>query len=385
MSGCRPTCLPTRCQLDEEALRAAYQDRIDKFVTPQRRLVEQLVFPDEGTAQQAKARFDAGEATFEDLAAERGLTLADLDLGEVTEADLGAAGPDVFALDAPGVVGPLPTDLGPALFAMNAILDAQETTFEEARDDLAAEATLDKARRLVADQSDGIEDLLASGATLEEVAAETGMELAEIEYSAGAEEGIAAYSTFREAAEAVTADDFPTLTALDDGGVFALRLDGIDPAALRPLDEVREEVAEAWTASETHAGLVRLGEEIVAQLANGATIESTGLVTTRYERFTRDGFIDGAPADVVTAAFSLQPDAAAVVDSGGTVHVVALKSVHAADPDSPELTRTRDALDTQFGQALAQDMFELFTQGIQSEAGIRIDQAAVNAVHSQMN
>ena len=306
-------------------------------------------------------------------------------MGEMSKADLGVAGDAVFALTEPGVVGPLPSDLGPALYAMNGILEAQEVSFEEARDDLASEAAADKARRLVAEKSDGIEDLLASGATLEEVAAETGMELGEVAFDAGTEEGIAAYTAFRDAAEAATAEDFPVLTPLDDGGIFALRLDGIDPPALRPLDEVRDQAAEGWRQNETHARLLALAEEIKATLAGGGTLEGAGLVTTRYDEFARGGFIADAPAAVAETAFSLDEGGSAVVDSAGRVHLVALDAVHAADPASEEVVRTREALEAQLGQSLAQDMFQLFTQAIEAEAGIRLDAAAINAVHAQMN
>ncbi|MDW4548943.1 SurA N-terminal domain-containing protein [Defluviimonas sp. D31] len=380
-----PEMLEGKVELDEDALRASYQERIDEFVTPERRLVERLVYPNEEAAEAAKARFEAGEVTFEDLARERGLTLPDTDLGEMSEAALGAAGAPVFALEEPGVVGPLPSDLGPALYAMNGILEAQEVTFEEARPDLATEASADRARRMIADRTDAIEDLLASGATLEEVADETEMELGEVAFDATTEDGIAAYSAFRDAAQAATDADFPTLTALDDGGVFALRLDGIDAPALRPLDEVRDAAAEAWTRDETHKRLVARADEVKAELEAGKALEATGLVTTRYEDFARGGFLSGAPADVAEQAFTLAEGEAAVVETPETVHVVALTGITAAAADGPELTRARDALEVQFGQSLAQDMFELFTEALQAEAGIRIDQAAVNAVHAQLN
>lgn len=380
-----PDMLADEVQLDEATLQAAYAERIDEFVTPERRLVERLVYPDTATAEAAKARFDAGEATFEDLAAERGLTLADIDLGEMSKAALGAAGDAVFALEEPGVVGPVASDLGPALYAMNGILEAQEVSFEEARDDLSAEAATDKARRLVADRSDGIEDLLASGATLEEVADETGMELGSIAFSAGTEAGIAAYTAFRDAAAAATADDFPVLTPLDDGGVFALRLDGIDPPALRPLDEVRDQATEGWRVAETEARLVKRADEIAASVAAGGTLEGAGLVTTRYDDFARGGFIADTPAAVAEKAFTLAEDGSAVVESDGRVFLVALNAITAADPAGDEVVQTREALEAQLGQSLAQDMFQLFTQSLEAEAGIRLDTAAINAVHAQMN
>ena len=92
-----------------------------------------------------------------------------IDLGEMTRQQLGAAGDAVFALDGPGVVGPVQTDLGPALFSMNAILDPINISFDEAKPDLRQEAAIDRAQRMIDDNSADYEDMLAGGATLEEL------------------------------------------------------------------------------------------------------------------------------------------------------------------------------------------------------------------------
>ncbi|GAB4387391.1 peptidylprolyl isomerase [Albidovulum sp.] len=381
-----PEMLTGEVTLDEAALRELYQSRISEFVQPERRLVERLVYPDEAAAEAAMARYRAGEATFADLAAERGLTLDDIDLGEVTEADLGAAGAAVFALAEPGVVGPLPSDLGPALYSVNAILEARETSFEQARDELAAEAELDQARRLVAERSERIEDVLASGASLEDVAAETGMELGTIAVDAGTDEGIAAFAEFRKAALEVTAEDFPTLHPLSDGGVFALRLDGIDPPALKPLAEVRDEVIAAWRAEETHKRLMALAGQVQARLAAGEALESTGLVVTRYDDFPRQGHLGGAPAQTVDRVFALKaPGDSAIVEDGDRVVLVALRAIHPADPEAPDSRDLVAAIAEQTAGSLANDMLSYYVQAIEDEAGIRLDPQAINAVHAQMN
>ncbi|MEM9972182.1 MAG: SurA N-terminal domain-containing protein, partial [Pseudomonadota bacterium] len=129
----------------EEELRREYDARINEFVEPERRLVERLIYPAASDAAAAKAALDSGEKTFEDLVDERGLSLSDVDLGDVTEADLDAAGPPVFELTEPGIVGPVDTPLGPAFFRVNAILAASEITFEEARDALEADLSADRA------------------------------------------------------------------------------------------------------------------------------------------------------------------------------------------------------------------------------------------------
>jgi peptidyl-prolyl cis-trans isomerase D len=95
----------------EADIKAAYDAAGDIYNVPEKRLVERLVFPSDAEAKAAKAKLDAG-TSFEDLVKARGLALTDIDMGDVTEAKLGAAGKDVFALTAPGVVGPLPSDRG---------------------------------------------------------------------------------------------------------------------------------------------------------------------------------------------------------------------------------------------------------------------------------
>ncbi len=380
-----PEMVAGKVTLDDAALHKAYEARIDEYVTPERRLVEKLVYPDEATAKAAKARFDAGEIDFAGLAKERGLELADVDLGDVAKEDLGAAGDAVFALTAPGVVGPIETEFGPALFAMNGILDAQTVTFDEAREELAAEASLDQARRMIADESNTLEDLLATGATLEDVAKETDMELATMAFDKTSEEGIAAYPAFRDAAQAATAEDFPQLVPLDDGGVFALRLDSIDPPAVRPLDEVRDQVVADWTKDQTQAELKKMADDIAAASTDPAALEASGLVVTRYDDFARGGFIDKTPPEVVQRAFTMADGTTAAVETQGRVFLIALSAVNAADPTAPEVVQLRGQVATQMSQSIAQDMFQLYTEAVEARAGIKLDQNAIAAVNAQLN
>jgi peptidyl-prolyl cis-trans isomerase D len=380
----KPEDVAATIEVDEAALQAAYEARKSEYVVPERRLVERLTFEDQEAADAAKARLDAGEITFEDLAGERGLTLEDIDLGEATREDLGPAADTVFAMTEPGIAGPVSTDLGPALYAMNGILAASETPLAEVRDDLAAEARADRARRKITEESAGIEDILASGATLEDVAAETGMTLGTIEYNSQSEGGLAGYEAFRSAAGAVTAEDFPELVELDDGGVFALRLDGIDPPTLRPFDEVRDKVADDWRRDETHARLKTLGETVIARIAGGQSLEAQGLVVTRFEGFARGGVVADTPGEVVKAAFATEAGTATVVDASLRVHIVSVTAVAPEDPATEDAKRVREAISAEARQAVQNDVFDLFTQSLQLGAGITLNQAAMNAVHTQI-
>ncbi|RVV99355.1 peptidylprolyl isomerase [Mesobaculum littorinae] len=269
-----PEMLVDDVDIPEDRLRALYDENIAQYVQPERRLVERLVFSDAQAAEDARAAIDAGETDFDTLVKDRGLTLDDVDLGDVAQEDLGAAGEAVFALDAPGIAGPAESPLGPALFRMNAILQATEVPFEEAEEDLRATYAMDTARRQITDEVERLDDLLAGGATLEDLAAETDMELGEILWSGQTAEGITAYDAFREAAAAAQEGDFPAIVELADGGVFALRLDGIVEPEVQPFEEVADRVRADWTEAQQRDRLLARAEEIAEAIRTGAPILS---------------------------------------------------------------------------------------------------------------
>lgn len=399
-----PEMLEDSVTLDETALRDLYQQRIDEFRQPERRMVERLVFGDEASAQAAKARIDAGQSTFEQETNQRGLQLADIDLGEVAEPDLGAAGGAVFALDQPGVVGPFMTDLGPALFSMNAILDPVDISFEQAAPDLRAEAAADRARRLIEEQAPEFEDLLAGGATLEDMPNSTPMQLGTIEYSADSpSEGIAAYQTFRERARALTPTDFPQLYQLDDGGVFALRLDSLVPPALIPLDQVRDRVLADWTQAETQRMLMAVGEERKVALdsaapapaadtpAAGTAAPTTATPTPGPDPLApvsgleRDGAIDGVPQDVVAQAFRLTtPGEVEVVEAENRVFLVRLDRIIPADLTADEAQQVVSGVGSRLTDSIQSDLFDAYARALQASHGVTLNQSALNAANARI-
>lgn len=380
-----PEAIAADQPVDEAALKELYQDRIADFVQPEKRLVERLVFPSAEEAEAAKARLDAG-TSFETLVADRGLGLDDIDLGDVSREDLGAAADGVFGLTEPGIVGPLDSDFGPALFRMNAILSAQEVTFEDARADLAMEIQGDAARRAIADQIEAIDDLLAGGATLEDLAKEQGMTIGTIDFVANSPspEGIAAYPKFREAAIAAQEGDFPEAVLLDDGGVVTLRLEEIVPPTPIPFADAREDVVAAWRSDATAKALAAQAIDIKAAVEGGASLGSFGIVD-RTARIARDGFIENTPPELLTAVFAMQPGELRVIEGPGFTGIVQLDDINAADPEGDDAAALKGAIAAQVEQALSQDALTLFTNALTNEAGISLDQTAINAVHAQFN
>lgn len=370
--------------VDEAELRKLYDQRIGEFVQPERRLVERLVFESEAAALAARNRLDAGQVSFEELVAERGLDMTDADMGDVAKSDLGEASEAVFALEEPGIVGPLMSSLGPALFRMNGILAAEEITFEEAKPTLTSEFAVDAARRQIRTQAEPIEDLLAGGASVEDLGRDAGMTVTTLIVEPGLAEGIAAYPKFREQAARIGEGDFPELVVLDDGGIAVLRLDEVLPAALRPFEEVAEAAAEAARNAALAAALDGLMTTIEAELAKGAALGNFG-ITEVHAAMPRGGRIDAAPADLMPeTVFKMTEGETRRVVAGSFVALIRLDAIVAADQDTEEARALKAGFLTQQGQEIGGDVFALFAAALEAGARISLNDAAIAAVHSQM-
>ncbi|MCM2561123.1 peptidyl-prolyl cis-trans isomerase [Lutimaribacter sp. EGI FJ00015] len=377
-----PEMVVEQIDLPEDVLRTEYERRADDYNRPERRLVERLGFADAAAAEQAKSRIAAGETTFDAVVQDRGLELADVDMGDVARGDIGAAADAVFGAEVGEVVGPVDSPVGPALYRVNAKLDAQETPFEEVEQELRDEIALDRARRLIETRLTEIDSLLAGGATLEELESEAGMQVAQIDWFPESGEGPANYESFREAAQQVAQDDFPEVAEMEDGGVFALRLDEVIDPQVQPFEDVRASVLAGWQTAETNRRLRELAEGLLPRISEGRAMTSLGYDVREEREITRGGFIAGTPPDFLEQVFAMTPGTPGIIDGMGAVYVVQLDAVLPPDTEIAEVARLRSQLAEQARQGLAQDLFQAFASDIQARAGLQLDQTAINAVHA---
>jgi peptidyl-prolyl cis-trans isomerase D len=300
-----PDQIADQIEVPEDDLRALYDERDSEFNIPERRLVERIVFAPTAEAQTALDSINSGDASFEDVVAARGLTLADVDMGLVTRASLGDAADTVFSLTNSGITATADTALGPGFYRINAILAPRTTPFEDVRAELLDEASADAARRLVTDQIADFDDLLAGGATLEELARETDMQLGQIDWVQPTDDGIAAYDGFNDAAAQITASDFPSIQILADGGIFALRLDELIPERPDTFENAREQVIIDWTVAETSSALTAEADRLMASLAGGASLSSLGLPVNVETNVKRDAAYPDNPPGFVDQVFEM--------------------------------------------------------------------------------
>lgn len=379
--------LGDQIEIDEADVRALYEDRVDEYQSPDQRLLDRLGFADMAAAEAALARINEAGASFDDIAEERGLGPTDIDMGTVQAEDLGAdARALVFGTENLGVVGPVATDLGPTLFRINAVFAARETPFEDVRDELAAELSQEEAAAEIGEQVEAFEDLIAGGATIEELAAETPLVLATLDFTPEADNDLVRDADFREEVLAAEVGQDRDLISLSDG-VAVVRVDEIIPPTLQPLADIRDAVIADWTASETANRIEALAETFREEIDGGKALTDIAaerdFIITAETPLGRNDIIEDTPPAFLDTLFETDPGKAYIVRDGDTILLGQVGEIVPLDPESDDAARLQRIAVTYQGST-TQDVFTYFARGLQAEAGVSIEAGVLRQVQEQL-
>src|SRR5438128_1555881 len=160
---------------DEDAKKIFEQNR-DRLGSPEKREVQQMVFPSEGEAQAARARITSG-MSFDDLAKERNLNLADVDLGMIAKTAIidPAIADAAFALPSGEVSQPVQGQFGVALVKIGKIEPGTAPTFESVAAQVKKELATERARAKVNEIQNKMEDERSGGANVVEASQKLGL------------------------------------------------------------------------------------------------------------------------------------------------------------------------------------------------------------------
>jgi peptidyl-prolyl cis-trans isomerase D len=371
-------------EVSEDAVDAALEAQAGRFSTPERRYVDRIGFASEEEAEAARRRLDAGEVTFEQLAAERELSPADIDQGLLAASDVAAsAREEVFGLPGPGIAGPVATPLGPSLYRVNGIVAGRTMPADEARAQIREELALSQARDRILDIARELEDMIAGGASIEELVAETPLVQGEIALDAGTTEGVAADPEFREVALTASENFETDPFELSDGSVATVRVDAILPPALLPLDEARDRVAEDWRAERTAAALTEAAEAWRVEIAEGAPIEDLaerlGVRVETAGPLSRGDIAQAAPSELVAEIFELEPGQATILPEPGGALLARLDRIEPFDPQSEENQAVVASVQAEFRRQIGDDMLAYLTRALQTEAGVSVNESLLQS------
>ncbi len=376
--------------VSDEDLHAAYDARAAEFQTPERRTVDQVLVADEAAARKIESSLAQGQS-LEEAASAAGaevLTLNSLAredlLPELTE--------PVFSLQQGGISAPVQSPLGWHVVRVSGIEAGSTQAFEQVRDTVLADVKRDRAMDTVFESANKVEDALAGGATIEDVAQRFGLRLIEVpaidangrKPDGGVVEGLPAAQQVAQAAFGLQQGAATTLTETPDGDYFIARVDAITPATLRPLESIRAEVVAAWQADQRAQRATKKAGEVEERLKAGSTPQDIaasvpGAVAGVTPALTRAGRENGGlPPGLVQRLFEMKQGEVATAPTQDGQIVVRLKEIQGADPASAgaQVAQVRQGVQ----QAIAGDLLAQFTEALRQRYPVSIHQNTIDTM-----
>ena len=385
-----PETVKAEVDITEADLRAAYEANKAQLGKPEKRKIQQITFPDLAAANAAHQKLQSG-GDFLAIAKDQGLSDSDIDLGSLSRAELAdpAIAEAAFKLEVDKVSEPISGKFGGVvLLRVTAIEPGSTPTFEEAKADLEKKLLKERASGAIFDLHDKIEDELASGTTLSEVANKLKLDyqlIEQIDREGRKPDGTAVtLPAQKEVLNAIFATDTGVendpIDAKDEGVIWYEVL-GVVPQQLKPFDQVKDKVAADWRSSEVRAKVAKYAQDLVNALSSGSkTLEDVAkelnVEVLTSDPLKRDGMTVYVLPTAVAQAFTLPEkgygSAPSGIDDGRIVFQV--DKVTAPEP----LTAAEaDTLERQLGLLISEDAIAQYFSALQNRYGVTVNQQAL--------
>jgi peptidyl-prolyl cis-trans isomerase D len=373
---------------DEDA-KTAFEQRRDKLATPERRQIWQIVFPNGEEAQAARTRISAG-TSFDDIAKERGLTPADVDLGMVAKS--GILDPTVaeaaFSLASDEVSQPAQGRFGVALVKVGKIEPGVQPSYESVAATIKRDLAVQRARASVQNLHDKMEDERGGGASVIDAAKKLGLPPVTIEATdrsgrgpdgkpvAGIPPGLDLVSS--AFSSDVGVDNDPLQLA---GGYVWFDVLGITASRERSIDEVKDQVEARWRDDQIANRLRTKAAELVGKLGQngklGDEAAAGGLKVETAAAFKRDAKVPGLPDSAVEAAFRTQKDAAGQAQGSGDAEWIVFRVTDVTVPPLDLASEDAKKLKESLQRGLTDEQIAEYVTKLEAEIGTTINENAV--------
>lgn len=373
--------------------KAYYEQNKASYGAAEKRELRQILFPNEADAAAAREKIAKG-MSFADLAKERGLKDADIEVGLVTKADIidPAAAEAAFALKPGEVSAPVKGQFGTLLLQVGKIEPGSQKTYEDVAAQIKREIAESRARTELGDLRDKVDDERAAGSTLAETAKKLGLKFTDYEAVDRAGRGpdrkpIAELPKTPDVVNAAFSTDIGVDSdplPLPGNGFLWYDVTGITPSRERPLDEVKDEVAARWRDDEIARRLRAKADDMLAKLKAGTALAQAGAeagvtvtIANDLQRRKPAGFI---PAKTVDAVFKTAKGGAGSAEGETGTQRFVYRVTDVIEPKLDASTPEGKQLTTTLQNSFADDIIGQYIGRIENELGVNINQSALNQV-----
>jgi peptidyl-prolyl cis-trans isomerase D len=361
---------------------------------PERRQVQQIVFPDAAAAGSAAQRIQAGLA-FDDLVAEMKLKPEDVDLGLKARGDLvdRAVADAAFALAAGAVSTPVQGQFGAVIVRVARIEPSTAPSLSAIADTVRADVV---ATKLTSDRSvrdrvnqlhDKVEESRTAGKTLEQAAAELNLTLRKVDAVDAQGRGRDGEPLGLPEAQDLLRAVFASDRGIDNeaiktraNGYLWFEISNVERSRERAYDEVKDAVADVWRRDEAARRTQEQANELLRKAEGGATLaaiagEIGGTVET-VAGVTREGR-EAIGRSAAATAFASPVNGFAVAAAAQGADRLLLRATERTvppfDPAAAGVAQTKRSLDG----SLAEDLMGAYVRLIEDQLGSSINERAL--------
>jgi len=379
-------------EISDADLKRAYEERRARYVTPERRHILQIDFPNAEAASAVAERIAKG-TSFAEIAKELGKSEKDIDLGIVPKSAMidRPVADAAFALKEGEVSAPVQGRFGTVLVQALKIEPEQVRPLEQVAGELKQELATARAKSEIFDVYNKIEDARAEGKSLEEAAANLKLEARTVEVDRSGRDPAGTPVKLPDA-QRLLAGAFTTDIGVErdplqfQDGYIWYEVTAISPSRERSLDEVKDQVEARWRDQEVATRLDAKATAILEKLKAGETLpQAAAADRLKVETLTglKRGEASGPLSAVgVDAVFRTAKDAVGKTEGAQPPDEVVFRVTNIVVPSLDMASEdAKRALET-LNRGLSEDILAEYIAWLESDIGVTINQSALNQVVS---
>jgi peptidyl-prolyl cis-trans isomerase D len=353
--------------VSDEDLKKGYEANLANFVQPEKRSVQLITVQDEAKASALAAAWQAGAEW------------------PAMQAQARADGGTAFDLQ-DAVRAELPS---PAL---------ADSVFEQAKAELRDRLAAERAGQQVFDNANKLDNLLASGASMDEIPADLGAsgasgtvdsagmtaagEPAPIPGSPAVRRAVLAAAFAAHPGEPPRLQEVPAERQGAPPTYYAVVVDQITPPGNRPFDEVAAQMREQWLAEARRHAADEKATGVLTAVQGGTGLAEAaahaGLTVRRTVLTEREHPAEGFPPTLVKPLFSLKPSEVTMVQTADAFLVAVPAEIVVPDAATDRTGFTEERAKT--AEAMSHDIETIFVAALRDRAGLEVNRQVVQSI-----
>jgi peptidyl-prolyl cis-trans isomerase D len=398
-----PQTLAKDITVTDDELRASYEQHKSEYVTLAKRSVQIITAQDQAKAEALATAWRAGAAEGGSIWAamqEKAKTegAAAVELSDATEQEFPSPelGQAVFAAAPDTVSGPSKGSLGWYVVRVTKVVPGNDPSFDALKADLRDKLLADKAADLIYDRANKMDNILASGASIDELPSDLGLVGAAgtLDETGNTPDGAPApIPGGDEVKAALIASVFqmhkgdpPRLQEVQlpqghGSAYYAAVVEDVTPPALRPFDTVQARVIDDIKRDEVRKSAEQAAAKLLGAVKGGQSLADAatvaGTTVRRTAPMNRAAAASDVAPEVQRMVFGLKQGEPAMVETAEGFTVAALAQATTPDPkiDPAGYNRLRDAL----SRSLGDDIEMTFASALRQRAGAEINQSVLDS------